>query len=82
MPDARYVLITVVNRDITTKAFTTHHAAVEAMHNQMIVQGGLDKEIFDGGWGQTCSGDYYGCNPWGGYVNSDKYDMDWRIAII
>ena len=77
-----YVLVTVINRGISVSTFNTHHDAVKAMHDQMVSYGGLDKEIFDGGWGQTCEGEYYGCSPWNGYINLDKYDMDWSIVKL
>ena len=82
MPHSKYMLITVINRSISTHLFSTHQDAANAMHAEMVDYGGIEKEIFDGGWGQTYDGEYFFVGTWGGYVNLDKYDMDWSIVKV
>lgn len=78
----QYLLISVVNRCISVDVFDTHQEAAKAMHEYMQENGGIDAEVFDGGWGQEYEGEYFGFSMWGGYVNLDKYDMDWVIVEI
>lgn len=78
----KYVLISVCNREILTEVFTTHQEAAKMMHNEMRSMGGIEEDVFDGGWGQEFEGDYFGFDQWGGYVNLDKYDLDWRIVAL
>ena len=82
MPQFRYLLVRVINRGISVEIYPTHQDAAKAMHEQMIEYGGVEKEIFDGGWGVTYDCDYFFVGTWGGYVNLDKYDMDWSIVKI
>ena len=77
-----YILITVVNREIFTERFDTHQGAAKQMHKEMQEMGGIESEIFDGGWGQEFDGDYFGFDRWGGYINLDKHDLDWLIVAL
>ena len=82
MPQKKYLLIRVVNRAIYTEVFATHQDAAKSMHEEMQIMGGIEKGVFDGGWGQEYEGEYFGFDQWGGYINTDKYDYDWLIQVL
>lgn len=75
----KYMLISVCDRDILTEQFDTKENAQEAMHKEMIEQGKVPEDIFDGKEYED-----YGYGEYSAWANNgiNHADFDWLIVAL
>ena len=81
--EIRYILITVIDREILTEVFPTLEDAQMAMHSEMIKVGRVPEDVFDCDAKEDADeGWAYG--PYEAYSNDgvNHADCDWHIAPI
>lgn len=82
---SKYMLITVIDREILTEQFSSLKEAQGTMHEEMITQGKVPEELFEAGLEENESEDRdCGYEPYGGYANDgiNHADYDWRIVEL
>lgn len=83
---SKYMLITVVDGDITTKMFDNHKMAFYQMQNEMCsIQNDVDLyDYFDAKskYTQAPGNIEYGYSQNDGYIRIDHFDMFWKIIEI
>lgn len=77
----KYMLISVCDREILTEEFDTIQKAQETMHEEMIKQGKVPKDIFT--QEEYEEGDY-GFNDYCAWANDgvNHADYDWLIVAL
>lgn len=81
-PDKKYMLITVVNREVMTEQFDSFKKAHDTMLEELSIYGRIDKKFFTSE--EVESPDNWGYCRWNAYVNNgvNHEDYDWSIIEL
>lgn len=75
-----YILISVVNREITVQTFQTYEEAYQAMKKEVkniyILDNGDDTDFCDG------EPYYYGIDKYSAFFDTENNDYDWLIQKL